>query len=46
VGTLVLTHQVPTPAPGSAGEWVDIARRHFDGEIVFGEDLTRVATVG
>ena len=44
VGTLVLTHQIPTPAPGSADEWIAIAREHFDGEIVFGEDLTAVST--
>jgi ribonuclease Z len=44
VGTLVLTHQIPAPAPGSADEWVAIARRHFDGTVVFGEDLTRVTT--
>lgn len=43
VGTLVLTHQVPTPAPGSADEWIAIAREHFSGEIVFGEDLTAVS---
>lgn len=42
VGTLVLTHQVPTPAPGSADEWTAIAKRHFDGEVVFGEDLLRI----
>ncbi len=42
VGTLVLTHQIPTPAPGSAEEWVAIARRHFDGDVIFGEDLTKV----
>jgi ribonuclease Z len=40
VGTLVLTHQIPTPAPGSADEWVAIAREHYDGKIVFAEDLT------
>ena len=44
VGTLVLTHQIPTPAPGSADEWIAIAREHFAGEIVFGEDLTTVTT--
>jgi ribonuclease Z len=42
VRTLVLTHQVPTPAPDSADEWIAIARQHFDGDIVFGEDLTTV----
>ena len=40
VKTLVLTHQVPTPGPGTAEEWTAIARADFDGEIVFGEDLT------
>jgi ribonuclease Z len=40
VSTLVLTHQVPTPAPGSEAEWVALAAEVFDGEIVFGNDLT------
>jgi len=44
VGTLVLTHQVPSPAPGSADEWVEVARRHFDGTVIFGEDLTQIST--
>ena len=42
VGTLVLTHQVPTPPPvppTSGSRW---PAAHFDGEIVFGEDLTEV----
>jgi len=43
VRTLVLTHQIPTPAPGSADEWIAIVREHFDGEVVFGEDLTKVS---
>src|SRR6478609_9305125 len=34
VKTLVLTHQIPTPAPGAAGGWIAIAREHFTGEIV------------
>jgi ribonuclease Z len=42
VKTLVLTHQIPTPAPGSAKEWLAIAREHFGGVIVFGEDLARI----
>ena len=42
VKTLVLTHQIPTPAPGSADEWIGIVREHFTGEVVFGEDLTKV----
>jgi ribonuclease Z len=43
VGTLVLTHQIPTPGRGSADEWVAAAREHFDGEIIFGEDLTAIS---
>jgi ribonuclease Z len=43
VGTLVLTHQVPTPGPDAAEEWVALAAAHFDGTIVFGEDLTTVS---
>ncbi len=43
VRTLVLTHQVPTPAPGSAEEWIALAREHFDGEIVFGDDLVSIS---
>jgi ribonuclease Z len=39
VATLVLTHQIPTPAPGSKDEWIAVAREHFTGAIVFGEDL-------
>jgi ribonuclease Z len=43
VRTLVLTHQVPTPAAGAADEWIAIARAEFDGEVVFGEDLTTLS---
>jgi ribonuclease Z len=42
VKTLVLTHQVPTPAPGSAPEWIALTAAHFTGRIVFGEDLTDI----
>lgn len=44
VGTLVLTHQIPTPPPGAADEWLALARSHFSGRIVWGDDLTRVTT--
>jgi ribonuclease Z len=44
VRTLVLTHQIPTPAAGSAEEWLGLARGAFGGTVVFGEDLTRVTT--
>jgi ribonuclease Z len=43
VGTLVLTHQIPTPAPDAADEWIQVAREHYGGEIVFGADLTTIA---
>ena len=44
VGTLVLTHQVPTPAPGSADEWIALVREAgFDGTVVWGEDLVSVS---
>ncbi|MCU1368897.1 MAG: ribonuclease [Ilumatobacteraceae bacterium] len=46
VGTLVLTHQVPTPAPGSDAEWVALAAEVFSGEVVFGTDLTVVTVEG
>ena len=46
VKTLVLTHQVPTPAPGSEDEWVAQAAEVFDGEVVFGADLTVVVAGG
>jgi len=42
VGTLVLTHQIPTPAMGTANEWIAAAREHFAGDIVFGEDLASI----
>ena len=42
VRTLVLTHQIPSPAPGSADEWIAIVRKHYDGTVVFGEDLTKI----
>jgi ribonuclease Z len=43
VRTLVLTHQIPTPAPGAADEWTAIAREHFTGAIIFGADLTSIS---
>ncbi|HZJ26230.1 MAG TPA: ribonuclease Z [Acidimicrobiia bacterium] len=42
VTTLVLTHCVPPPVPGTEDEWIAEAARHFDGEIVLGADLTTV----
>lgn len=42
VGTVVLTHLVPAPAPGTEGEWAAQAAEHFDGPVIVAEDLTRV----
>jgi ribonuclease Z len=39
VGTLVLTHLVPAPMPGTEQGWIDLAAEVFDGEIVVGADL-------
>ena len=39
VGTLVLTHLVPAPWPGTEGEWAEEARAHFGGEVVVAHDL-------
>ena len=41
VRTLVLTHYVPSPAPGSYDEWRALASA-FTGDIVLGDDLTAV----
>jgi ribonuclease Z len=42
VGTLVLTHQIPTPAPESEAEWIAAAHEHFAGDIIFGADLASI----
>lgn len=42
VPTLVLTHMVPAPAPGSEQEWRDLATPHFDGTVVVAADLVTV----
>jgi ribonuclease Z len=41
--TLMMTHYVPNLTPGQEEEWRAIARPHFDGEIVLGDDLTSVS---
>jgi ribonuclease Z len=43
VSTLMLTHQIPTPAPGAKDEWIAAAREHFAGDIIFGEDLASIS---
>jgi ribonuclease Z len=42
VKTLMMTHYVPAPQPEQYDEWIAIAAKHFDGEIVMGDDLTSV----
>jgi ribonuclease Z len=42
VGTLVLTHMVPAPLPGTEQQWIDLAAQHFDGEVILAADLDRV----
>lgn len=44
VGTLVLTHYVPTEGPGapSDDEWLAAVRREFKGKVIAGRDLMEV----
>lgn len=42
VKTLVYTHMMPAPAPGTEQDWIDEGARHFGGEILVGEDLQRI----
>ncbi|MGH7025468.1 MAG: MBL fold metallo-hydrolase [Caulobacteraceae bacterium] len=43
VRILMMTHYVPPLAPGAEDDWRKIAAAHFAGEIVLGDDLTRVS---
>ena len=42
VRTLVLTHLVPAPAPGTEQEWIDQAVAHFAGDVILAEDLATI----
>jgi ribonuclease Z len=42
VSTLVLTHLVPSPWPGTEEEWADAARAIFTGDVVVASDLTEL----
>ncbi len=42
VGTLVMTHYVPAPAPGQEEQWRALAAGEFGGRIELGDDLHRV----
>jgi ribonuclease Z len=44
VATLVLTHPVPPPTPGSEQEWIDEAAAHFGGVVHLGTDLLTIST--
>jgi ribonuclease Z len=46
VGTLVLTHLVPSPAPGTEAEWLDQARAHYEGTVVLATDLLTLEVGG
>ncbi len=46
VGTLVLTHLVPAPAPGTEQEWIDQAVTHFGGDVVLAVDLLTLEVTG
>jgi ribonuclease Z len=39
VSTLVLTHLVPAPQPGTEDEWAALAKKHFGGTVVVAKDL-------
>jgi ribonuclease Z len=38
VRTLVMTHPVPAPAPGSEDDWIGAAKAIFDGEVILAHD--------
>ena len=46
VGTLVLTHLVPAPAPGTEQEWIDQAAAHFGGAVILAHDLLSLEVTG
>jgi ribonuclease Z len=39
VATLVLTHPVPAPQPGTEPEWIALAAQHFEGTVILAHDL-------
>jgi ribonuclease Z len=42
VRTLVYTHMMPNPLPGTEQYWINDAKPHFDGEVILGTDLLAV----
>lgn len=43
VRTLVFTHMMPTPEPGTEQDWISDAKEHFDGEVLVANDLDVVS---
>jgi ribonuclease Z len=39
VKTLVFTHMMPEPFPGTEQDWINDAKQHFDGDVIVGTDL-------
>ena len=46
VGTLVLTHLVPAPTPGTDGEWLQQATAEFSGDVLLAADLLTIDVTG
>ena len=46
IGTLVLTHLVPAPAPGTEEEWINQAATYFKGQVVLATDLLQLDVTG
>ncbi len=46
VRTLLLSHLVPAPSPGTEQEWIDLAADHFNGEILMASDLLTLDVTG
>ncbi len=46
VGTLLLTHLVPAPEPGTDDEWAGLATARFGGRVIVANDLTTVTIDG
>jgi ribonuclease Z len=42
VKTLVFTHMMPAPLPGTEQDWINDAKPHFDGEVIVGTDLQTI----
>jgi ribonuclease Z len=43
VRTLVFTHMMPNPMRGTEQDWINDAKPYFDGDVILGEDLQRIA---